>query len=484
MRGLMSTGALGGCVLLSAAALTFVSTPATEASTVLPGPTSWVRISGGTNSSNAAGAQLGLARIAGGILNVIWNRGATKASIFDTRISFAGKILGTKTVMTGWSGDGGLALLAMPDNTLRLFAAGAAGGSKTNGINTFTAPAAGARWALAPNDSWGGLFAAESPYVGATLTNTGEVVTSWPGYYHIGFANGAVASSIYPDMGYAELATDQKTGAVVVAGTTISGKGGTYVKRLLPAPGPALYLQSPSDSPQSSGVSARVGAPGVYVAWADANAETVKLTRYLGPTQTIVHGPLPGGGLGGPNTTDLFAAPGGRLWVAWWADRSNYLFVTRSNVAVSRFEPVQTLTLPANNDGVLPSSQLEGNGSAGPLDLFVDTEIGNEQGFMYTHVRALCALKASVGKVIQFGRGAPIVLSLTDAGDPVPGAQISVDGKHLLTGRGGAVRLSLAPGSYTAHASAPGYVPTSILFTVAKTKVVALLPQHLNVLGA
>jgi hypothetical protein len=436
-----------------------------------------VRISGVTNDSTGAGVQLGLARTAGGTLNVVWNRGQANTSIFDTRISFAGKILGTKTVVTGWSGEGGLALLALPNNTLQLFAAGSLGRSPYNGINTFTAPAAGAPWALTPKDSWGGLLADEAPSVGATLTDTGEVVTAWPGFYHTGLTSGAAASSIYPDMGYAELATDQKTGAVVVAGTTISGPGGTYVKRLLPAPGPALYLQSPSDNPQGSGVSARIGASGVYVAWANATAETVKLTRYLGPTRTVVQGPLPGGGLGGANTANVFAAPGGRLWVAWWADRSNYLFVTRSNEAVSAFEPVQTLTLPANSNGVLPSSQVDGNGSAGPLDLFIDTAIGTEQGFMYTHVRALFALKESLAQFHLLTQGPPVVLTLTDALDAVPGAVISVDGKHLLTGASGTVTVSLAPGSYTAHANAPGYVPASISFTVPTNKVKPLLPR-------
>ena len=207
MRALLSTGALGGCALISAATLSFVGAPPTQASGVPLAPTSWVRISGGTNAATGAGVQLGLARTAAGTLNVIWNRGATKTSIYDTRISFVGKILGTNTVVTGWAGAGGLALLDMPGNTLRLFAAGGASGSAINGINTFTAPAAGTPWALAPKDAWGGLFASEAPSVSATLTGSAEVVTAWPGFYHTGVVSGAAASSIYPDMGYAELAT-------------------------------------------------------------------------------------------------------------------------------------------------------------------------------------------------------------------------------------------------------------------------------------
>jgi len=217
------------------------------------------------------------------------------------------------------------------------------------------------------------------------------------------------------------------------------------------------------------------------VAWADGNAETVKLTRYLGPTQTLVHGPLPGGGLGGANTTNVFAAPGGRLWVAWWADRSNYVFVTRSNEAVSRWEPVQTLTLPANNNGVLPTSQIQGNGSTGPLDLFIDTTIGNEGGFMYTRVRALFELRESVVKYFKTAKTktapvrALVDLSVRDVGDPVAGVHVSVAGKHLVTGAKGLVTLPLVPGSsYTASAGAPGYAPASISFTIGPTPTAML----------
>ena len=48
----------------------------------------WTRISGPTQP----GAQLGLARTADGVLHVIWNRGATNTSIFETRFSAAGKM--------------------------------------------------------------------------------------------------------------------------------------------------------------------------------------------------------------------------------------------------------------------------------------------------------------------------------------------------------------------------------------------------------
>ena len=114
----------------------------------------WTRISGPTQP----GVQLGLARTADGVLHVIWNRGATSTSILETRFSAAGRPSGTSTVATGWNGNGGLALLTMPDGTLRLFAAG------TAGIHTFTAPAASRNWS--PQSAvWGGAVAEASSVI-------------------------------------------------------------------------------------------------------------------------------------------------------------------------------------------------------------------------------------------------------------------------------------------------------------------------------
>ncbi len=112
------------------------------------------------------------------------------------------------------------------------------------------------------------------------------------------------------------------------------------------------------------------------------------------------------------------------------------VFVTRSNEEVSAWEPIQTLTLPANNNEIYPFSQVEGNGTRGPLDLFVDTTVGNETGFLYTRVLAVFTLKERVGKYFKASKAAPVILTLRDAADPVASAHISVEGKSLVTGGG------------------------------------------------
>jgi hypothetical protein len=393
----------------------------------------WSRISGPTQP----GSQLGLARTADGVLHVIWNRGNGPTSIFETRLSSAGRAIGTSTVATGWNGNGGLALLVMPDRTLRLFAAG------TGGINTFTAPEHGGSWAQQAGLGWGGAIAESAYIIGAALTKQGQPVTAWRGNAAEGVPPGSVPQSGYEGgMAQSYLATDASTGAVALAGETNAGQGGAYVQQILPSVG-ARVLLPPLAKEWSDGLSGRLGAAGVFVAYADLKA--VHLYRYGSGSKTIARGPF--------SSATVCAGPHGRLWIAW-GDSSSGLFVTRSNRAAGAFEPVQKLKLPSGPG--LTFVQCEG--SAGPLDLFADNA-----GFWHAHVLAQFAVHAAVTRKKA---GAKVTVSVRDAGDPVAGATVVVAGRHLRTGSSGSVTVALRPGSYSATASSAGYASASTRFHV------------------
>jgi hypothetical protein len=408
--------------------------------------TAWTRISGPAQP----GIQLGLARSADGVLHVIWNRGATPTSIFETRLSPAGKVIGTSTVATGWSGNGGLALLVMPDKTLRLFAAGSVTpSSAASGINTLTAPSAGGKWTLQNGVYWGGAVANAAAQIGATLTRDGQPVTSWAGTAAVGVPPASIPQAYVADQTSTGLATDAATGAVVMSGVTIAGKGGIFVKKVVPGAGRSVTLPLPYGTNNwYSAVSGRIGAPGVYVAYVDTKA--LHLYRYGAKSRTLATGAYTSAG--------LCAGPGGRLWIVW-GDQTDGLFVTRSNRAVSGFEPVQRLTGPGGSSEGLAYIQCEG--SAGPLDLFADINVAN--GFWHTYVLPQFTLTARVAKSKS---GAKVALSAHDAGDPVAGVAVVVSGKHVRTDAKGRATLSLPPGTYTATATAAGYAPATSKFTV------------------
>jgi len=402
---------------------------ATSAGASSPG---WSRISG----PSQPGIQLGLARTSDGVLHVIWNRGATNTSVFETRLSASGKTAGTSTVATGWNGNGGLALLTMPDGTLRLFAAG------TDGIHTFTAPASGKSWTQQQVPPWGGAVAEASAVIGATLTKAGQPVTAWRGTAAEGVPPASIPQNGFEGgMGESFLATDAGTGAVVLSGETNAGQGGAYVQQILPSPGPHVVVP-PLAKDWSVSTSGRIGASGVF--FANADGRSVRLSRYRGGTRTLAAGPY--------FSAALCAGPQGRLWVAWGSPDG--LFVTRTSRAAGSLEPVQKLKPPSGPG--LTFVQCEG--SAGAVDLFAD--VG---GFWHAHVLARFAVRAAVAHTRTGGK---VTVSVRDAGDPVAGAAVTVAGRHLRTGGGGTVTLTLRRGSYSASASAPGYATASATFKV------------------
>ncbi|MGE5274680.1 MAG: hypothetical protein ACM3QU_13100 [Verrucomicrobiota bacterium] len=419
-----------------------------------PAAPSWTRISGPNN----AGDQLGLARTPDGTLHVIWNRGnQAPSSIFDTRVSASGASRGTTTVTGHWEGArNGLVLLVMPDKTLRLVATGDHSSPGSNGgISTFTAPASGASWTLQP-EVWGGPIAAASSVIGATLTKDGQLVTGWRGTAAVGIPPSSIPQTAYAPFQLAtHLATDAGSGAVVLAGVYGGGKGGVYVQQVLPSTGKAVVLSDGgNNNDYVEGLSARIGAPGVYVAYADTKA--VHLYRYGGSSKTLARGPF--------TSATACAGPDGRLWVAW-GDNNNELFITRSNRAVGGYEPVQKLRLPQQTRNGLRFLQCEG--SAGPADLFAEVlDKANGLGFWRTHVLALFSLQARAAARPKNAATARVTISARDAGDPVPGATISVGGRRLKTDASGTVLLTLKPGTHPVSGAAAGYATASVKVTV------------------
>ncbi len=433
-------------IALAVAATAVVVAVAAGAGRASPAGSPWTRIT----VPNSSGDQLGLARTPDGTLHVIWNRGAQPPSaILDTRLSPSGAKRGTTTVTGHWDGaKNGLALLVMPDKTLRLFTTGTHSSADSNGgVSTFTAPASGTGWRLQP-DVWGGPQAAASAVIGATLTKDGQVVTGWRGAAAEGLPPSSIPQNAYaPFQLTTHLATDAGTGAVVLAGVYGGGKGGVFVQQVLPGAGKAVVLSDGGNNNDwVEGLSARIGAPGVYVAYADT--KSARLYRYGGSSKTLARGPY--------TSATVCAGPEGRLWVAW--GDSGELFVTRSNRGASGFEPVQKLTLAQQMTGGLRYLQCEG--SAGPVDLFAEAvDKANALGFWHTHVLAQLALRAQVRK-------SKVTLSARDAGDPVAGATITAGGRRAKTAANGQASLTLKPGSYSASASAPGYATVTARFTV------------------
>jgi hypothetical protein len=155
----------------------------------------------------------------------------------------------------------------------------------------------------------------------------------------------------------------------------------------------------------------------------------------------------------GNEHTNVAAAPEGRLWLMW--ERSGTIYATRTNKAATKAGALTTLKPP--NGGTI--FRLNGEGSAGPLDLIANVSAGGQQGLWHQQLWPKLQLAASSKKA---GKGRVVTFRVLDAGDPVAGATVKAGGRTLRTAANGRAVLRQAKAARVkATASRAGYVSAS-----------------------
>ena len=156
-------------------------------------------------------------------------------------------------------------------------------------------------------------------------------------------------------------------------------------------------------------------------------------------------------------TAGVAAGPDGRLWVFYGDEQSTY--VTRSSRHVSGWEPVQALKSPPKT---VQYFRLEGEGSAGPLDLFADITVDGQtkDGSYATHVQPKLSLRAT--KKATKNGATLVTVHVTDAGDAMAGAKVKgLPGGTKTTDAKGTVVVTFPKGkggTFALTASKAGYV--------------------------
>ncbi len=258
--------------------------------------------------------------------------------------------------------------------------------------------------------------------------------------------------------GTVDTAVDATTGADIASWDSVAGSGGLWLQQIAPTEGTAVKLPVPSQYGESQPqvLANRDGGPGVFTAYPAnyANTTHMSLFRYGG-------GSVPVGSVNGLHTDNWGAATGsdGRIWVFWagFINGKGITAVTRSNKALTRFEPIQLYDF--NWSGGIT---LSGDGRLGPLDLLVAgtpaTPAGAATGIY--HARILPELSASVSAKDLGGGKFKVKVKVTDAGDAVSGATASAKGHSATTSSSGKAKL-IVSGSGGEHVTvtitAPGY---------------------------
>lgn len=362
-------------------------------------------------------------------------------------------------------------LLALPDGSL-LSAFGAIspktqiGGvwasTSTDGGATWTAPANVGSHSSLEALSYGaditGQLAGSTPVL--TLSVAGHVVVQR------GLGKGSptqeVTNSSDGSAGDVDSALDPSGNEVVASWNSLAGKGGDYMQTVAPTLAKAQLV--PGVEKNEVVISGRDNGPGVYGAYTSDNTH-VRLLRYGGGSVKV-------GSKSGVTAAVLGTATGvdGRIWVTWGSDNGG-IAVTRSNMAVTRFEPIQHFDPKA-----FSLYRLSGDGRLGPLDLFVD-EIPTAKGKVPPggsfHARVLPKpsvlvtvkkktkkVKKKSGKIVTKVVAYKLKAKVTDAGDPLAGATVKAAGKSTTSDATGRAKLKL-PGSLsgkkTLKVTHPGY---------------------------
>jgi hypothetical protein len=418
--------------------------------------------------------QVSLARTANGVLQAAWLRkSGTKKDLVQTAIAPGGSVSGPTVIQHGWSAITNPAILAEPGGGLRVLFAGI---RSTNTGDPFsagtvysaTAGASGAGWTLEPGPVAAPSSAYASSEIGATLEKDGTQVFAWTGtpglFVHVGLDKGVPnkkqqsACCAYS----AGLGTDAASGAVVLGWFSNAGASqGILLRRVAPAAGPTKYLPGSADATRRSavspdqtvGVTGRAGAPGVYVAYGVGYPVWRAVNQFEYGSGRTVH-VATGTQI---RRVTMAAGPQGRLWVMW-ADGTR-IFATCSDKQATRFGAIVGVNPPAGTESIW---KLFGNGTLGPLDLLASVSTPGSLAFWHTQVLPGLMLAARPGPSTKDASERTTVLTVTDAGDGVAGAKVTVGGKTLTTGANGTASVDLPAGVHTASAAKTGYTPASV----------------------
>ncbi|HET9102851.1 MAG TPA: sialidase family protein [Solirubrobacteraceae bacterium] len=259
-------------------------------------------------------------------------------------------------------------------------------------------------------------------------------------------------------------ALDAKTGAVVASWDSNAGSGGIWLQQIAPTIGAAQKAPIPSQfgTGEPLILAGRDSGPGVFGAYAaDAGPTThVRLLRYGGGSVAV--GSVKG--LRAP-VVGVATGPDGRIWVMWagQVNGTGVTAVTRSNRAVTRFEPIQTHRATWSS-----LFTLSGDGRLGPLDMLMSAVSAPKSGPFVNgiyYARVLPRLSATVSaKKVATGKY-KLTAKVTDAGDAASGATVAAKGQSKTTNSKGATSITLA-GSGGDHVNVavtkPGYAELTL----------------------
>ncbi len=415
---------------------------------------------------------IGFARSADGRLHVAFETntswGDAASGIGAVAISPSGNP-GPQVQALAWNGvtsgspNGIPGLAVVPSGALQAVFGGSPSG--VDGPWGITSTDAGVTWSAPVNIGSGSMAFGDSNLTLHVSNGTPVLTAGCCGNIVIqqGFGTGSPTAQLTNSgdgaAGNTASAVDAKTGAVIASWDSNAGNGGIWLQQAAPTVGAAQKAPIPSQYGTGAPLilAGRDAGPGVFAAYAANYGTTtdVRLLRYGGGSVAV-------GSVKGlhAQVSSVATSLDGRLWVVWAGEINGHGITafTRSNKAVTRFEPIQTASFTWAD-----LFTLSGDGRLGPLDLLMsgtpDVKTGPlVEGIYYT--RLLPELSATVAATSLGGGKFKLTTKVTDAGDAVSSATVSANGQSKTTSATGVANLTTS-GSAGDHVSVtithPGY---------------------------
>jgi hypothetical protein len=187
-------------------------------------------------------------------------------------------------------------------------------------------------------------------------------------------------------------------------------------------------------------IAARSAHSGIYLAYC-SNSDTcsLRLWRVGAKSAMAIPHATPD-----PISPSISAGPAGRIWLAWYDNSTNRVYVVRTNKAVTRFSRVQSYATPCAENGLIGLS----GGSSGRLDVGVQC-FGSKQGHaIVIEGQTVVGLSASVGPGrVSNTSSHKVTVTVTDTGDAVAGATVRYGTQHPKTNNKGRATITIAKGT-------------------------------------
>jgi hypothetical protein len=446
------------CAIALLGGLLLLATVASGATSMRAGaPGTWSLLGSGMRTVSG---QIGTARTSDGVLHVIWSRGGagTPYALFETAVTPAGKVSPAQTIVSGWSRIDDVDATVTKGEPLTIGFTGTKTdktGDPTNGLTLAT-----------KNGSWtvGAAAVYSTDLVGSSVpaigySTRGQPIQAWSAggklTVHVGIDPAQPARS-FGEVGGNVVLTQQ-----VAIGTTPNpandstgigwcGDAGIFwgVAAVTPDPkiglrGQVLPGSSTTRCPAAARTNLILGHDGGFFAAASVAAERKVLVWHIGDQPMTA-----AAGTGIKQQIALGSDPVSRLWIAWRDTNSNRLLLRRSNRSANGWGAVVSTKLPPSQDSLY---QLTIDGQKDRADVIARTTKGSAVSLFHTQMWPGLSVEAS-------NKAGLVTVSVTDAGEAVPGVTVRIGGHSLRANERGQASLKLQAGTYRVAASKTKYV--------------------------